>query len=274
MMKTEWLFVGIACAFVCGGCLPQSSAGKRAGDAFVVGFECGYVPYGYFDASAAAYRGYDLDLAQEVARRNNWRLELKPIDWSMKEALLNSGVIDCIWNGFKMDGRENQFEWSKPYLADACVVVPRTGLVVRAKADLAGRRIAVQSTTPNYGFLQPGGKWASIGTAAGSIVPVNDFVLLIAELREKNRCDAIITDYLAIQYWAHSHAAPFSNSAFVLARTQNAIAFKRGNRALRRQVQAALDAMVKDGTFDKITFSWFGLIPSRLGTISEGAVIE
>lgn len=73
---------------------------------FTVGFDASFPPYGYQENGE--YVGFDLDLAQEVCDRNGWELVKTPIDWDAKDAELNSGAIDCIWNGFTMNGREDQ----------------------------------------------------------------------------------------------------------------------------------------------------------------------
>ena len=82
---------------------------------FIVGFDAEYPPYGYKDDNGE-YVGFDLDLAQEVCARNGWELVKQPIDWDSKDMELNSGSIDCIWNGFTMTGREDDYTWSKPYV--------------------------------------------------------------------------------------------------------------------------------------------------------------
>ena len=72
---------------------------------FIVGFDAEFPPYGFSDGKGG-YQGFDLDLAQEVCNRNNWTLVKQPIDWDAKDSELNSGTIDCIWNGFTINGRE------------------------------------------------------------------------------------------------------------------------------------------------------------------------
>ena len=78
---------------------------------FTVGFDAEFPPYGYKDSNGE-YVGFDLDLAQEVCNRKGWTLKKQPIDWDLKDKELNSGSIDCIWNGFTIDGRENEYTWS------------------------------------------------------------------------------------------------------------------------------------------------------------------
>ena len=69
---------------------------------FAVGFDAEFPPYAY--KADGEYVGLDLDLAREVAKRNNWKLVLKPILWDARDAELAAGNINCVWSGFTIDG--------------------------------------------------------------------------------------------------------------------------------------------------------------------------
>lgn len=88
---------------------------KEAGDTFTVGFDQDFPPMG-FVGDDGEYTGFDLELAQEVCDRLDLKFEPKPIAWDSKDAELSSGGIDCIWNGFTMNGREDEYTWSDAYL--------------------------------------------------------------------------------------------------------------------------------------------------------------
>lgn len=94
-------------------------------DKLIVGFDAEYPPYGYIDSETGDYVGVDLDLAAEVAKRNGWEFEAMPIDWDAKDAKLNQGDITCIWNGFTIEGREDKYAFTTPYMLNAQVVVVR-----------------------------------------------------------------------------------------------------------------------------------------------------
>ena len=78
---------------------------KSGSKTFTVGFDAEYPPYGYMDDNGD-YTGFDLELAQAVCDLKGWKLKKQPIVWDNKDNELNSGSIDCIWNGFTMNGRE------------------------------------------------------------------------------------------------------------------------------------------------------------------------
>ena len=100
------LFALAAAAAVC-GCSQRSTLSDGR---FVVGFDADFPPYGYKDG--AEYKGFDLDLARAVCEKKGWTFVANPINWDAKDMELNSGAIDCIWNGFTMQGREDAYTWS------------------------------------------------------------------------------------------------------------------------------------------------------------------
>ena len=127
----------------------QGSAGSSSTDAsgeittLTVGFDQAYPPYGYV-GDDGEFTGLDLELAAEVAKRNDWELKLEPIDWDAKDTLLNSGAITCIWNGFTMEGREDDYTFSDPYMLNAQVVVVRADSGIESLEDLAGKTVITQ----------------------------------------------------------------------------------------------------------------------------------
>src|SRR5574344_1023536 len=96
-------------------CLVLAGCGKGEAKTFTVGFDAEFPPYGYQDESGE-YVGFDLDLAAEVCNRNGWALVKQPINWDSKDMELDSGTIDCIWNGFTMNDREDKYTWSSAYI--------------------------------------------------------------------------------------------------------------------------------------------------------------
>ena len=120
--------------------------------ALIVGSD-NFPPYNYEDANGRP-TGIDVDLAAEACRRMGYRAVFTYIDWEAKKELLESGSIDCIWGSFSIDGREEEYRWSEPYLFSRQVVAVNRDSDIRTLADLEGKRVAVQSTTkPEELFL-------------------------------------------------------------------------------------------------------------------------
>lgn len=124
--------------------LYQPQKVKAAEKEFIVGFDAEFPPYGYLDENGE-YVGFDLDLAEEVCNRNGWKLVKRPISWDSKDSELASGAISCIWNGFTMNGREDQYTWTTPYVDNSQVVIVKKGSGIQKLTDLKGKILVVQA---------------------------------------------------------------------------------------------------------------------------------
>ena len=102
----------------------DATAAGTEGGTLIVGFDQDFPPMGFLGDNGE-YTGFDLELAQEVAKRLGLEYQAQPIAWDAKDMELESGNIDCIWNGFTMTGREDDYTWTKPYMANTQVFVVR-----------------------------------------------------------------------------------------------------------------------------------------------------
>ena len=223
---------------------------------FIVGFDAEYPPYGYKDDNGE-YVGFDLDLAQEVCARNGWELVKQPIDWDSKDMELNSGSIDCIWNGFTMTGREDDYTWSKPYVDNSIVVVVKEGSGIEKKEDLAGKVIAVQADSSGLAALtdeEDNEENLKLAASFSDLQQVADYNTAFMNL-EAGAVDAIVVDIGVADYQLESRTG-FVMLDDKIRTEQYAVGFKLGNEELRDQVQSTLDEMVKDDTFDDIAKKW------------------
>ncbi|MDY6103799.1 MAG: amino acid ABC transporter substrate-binding protein [Acetatifactor sp.] len=232
---------------------------------FTVGFDAEFPPYGY-RADNGEYVGFDLDLAQEVCTRKGWELVKQPIDWDAKDMELSSGAIDCIWNGFTINGRENDYTWSVPYVDNSQVIVVAANSGIQTKADLAGKIVAVQKDSSALAALNDEENKENIALRDSfeKLIEYADYNTAFMDL-EQGAVNAVAIDIGVAQYQISQRA----EGAYVmlseqLASEQYGIGFLKGNEALRDEVQAVLDEMVKDGTFMKIAekYSDFGLTDS------------
>ncbi len=219
-------------------------------DTFIVGFDAEFPPYGYKDDSGN-YVGFDLDLAQEVCDRNNWTLVKQPIDWDAKDAEIDSGSIDCIWNGFTINGRENDYTWSEPYIDNKQVVVVKSDSGIKSLDDLAGKTVETQKDSSALAALQGDNK--TLADTFATLTEVADYNTAFMDL-ESGACDAVAIDIGVAQYQVSSKDNPdaFSILDDSISSEQYGIGFKKGNDALRDQVQETLDEMFEDGTVAKI----------------------
>ena len=219
-------------------------------DTFIVGFDAEFPPYGYKDDNGS-YVGFDLDLAQEVCNRNNWTLVKQPIDWDAKDAEIDSGSIDCIWNGFTINGREDDYTWSDAYIDNKQVIVVKSDSGISSLDDLAGKNVETQKDSSALAALQGDNK--TLADTFAALTEVADYNTAFMDL-ESGACDAVAIDIGVAQYQVSSKDNPDAYSILndSISSEQYGIGFKKGNDALRDQVQETLDAMFEDGTVAKI----------------------
>ena len=141
----------------CGNKETKKSDSDSSKKKFAVGFDAEYPPYGYMDSDTGEYTGFDLELAQAVCDMEGWELVKTPIEWASKDAELNNGNIDCIWNGFTINGKEDKYEWSDPYVNNQQVVVVAKNSGITKLADLKDKYVAAQSASAALQLLQKGG---------------------------------------------------------------------------------------------------------------------
>lgn len=252
-MKKNWttrLMAGIAAGtmvFSLAGC-GSSSDGKKSADKekFIVGFDAAFPPYGYQDENGE-YVGFDLDLAAEVCKRNDWELVKQPIDWNAKDMELNSGTISCIWNGFTMNGREDEYAWTDPYVDNSQVFVVKADSGIATFADLAGKSVAVQTDSSAEAALKEDDN--------KELVVVSDYNTAFMNL-DSNAVEAIAMDIGVAKYQMESRDGEYKILDDVLSAEQYAVGFAKNNTELRDKVQKTLDEMRKDGKFAEIAEKW------------------
>ena len=232
-----------------------SSAETATGEGrtFTVGFDAEYPPYGYKDESGE-YTGFDLELAQEVCDRNGWTLVKQPIDWDSKDMELSTGAIDCIWNGFTMTGREDDYTFSVPYVDNSIVFVVMNDSDIKSKEDLAGKVVVTQADSSALTALtseEDNDENLALAASFADLQQVADYNTAFMNL-ESGAVDAIAVDIGVAQYQLASRGDTFRKLDEPLSTEQYGIGFKKGNEELRDQVQDTLFEMYKDGTFDEI----------------------
>ena len=272
-MRFLALFLALTCAAAagCGSSKTTDSSaadtgadtkGTETGDAsdeadrtqLIVGFDAEYPPYGYMDDNGE-YVGFDLDLAKEVCDRNGWELVKQPIDWDSKDMELNSGSIDCIWNGFTMTGREDVYTWSKPYVDNSIVIVVNADSDISSLSDLAGKVVVTQADSSALAALtddsEDNADNLALTASFADLQQVADYNTAFMNL-ESGAVDAIAVDIGVAKYQVSSRGDAFKMLDEKVSSEQYAVGFKKGNTALCDKVQATLDEMQADGTIDKI----------------------
>lgn len=239
------------------GCSGSNDAADNAADngaaanpdatTLIVGLDNAYPPYGFI-GDDGNLTGFDIDLATEVAARNGWNLELEAIDWDAKDALLNQGTINCIWNGFTMEGREDGYTFSEPYMLNEQVIVVKKDSGITSLSDLAGKTVVTQADSAALDVLE--GDKKDLADTFKSLQTLPDYNNAFMQL-ESGMVDAVACDLSIAQYQiaakpdAYQQLDPLSSEHY-------AVGFKKGDDALAAKVTSTLKDMYNDGTVEKL----------------------
>lgn len=246
------MMVGALVAGCGGNDAKKEDASKKK---IVVGLDDNFPPMGFKDENDKIV-GFDIDLANEAAKRLGREVEFKPIDWSSKEAELSSGRIDVLWNGLNItEKRKENMLFSEPYMECKQLIFVPKGSPIQGEADLKGKVIGMQSaSTAEENF-------EADKNLQDSIKEVKKYPDCIAAMMdmEAGRVDAIITDEIVGRYYMGKSPDKFvALEAPVGPVGDFGIGFRKDDTNLQAEVQKVLDEMKKDGTTAKISTKWFG----------------
>lgn len=257
------LLVGVlALAAVACGSSSKSSKLQNTDDTFVVGFDQNFPPFGYVDDNGE-YTGFDIELAQEVAKRLDMECVLQPIDWDAKDLELEAGTIDCIWNGFTMNGREDSYTWSDPYMNNSQVFVVREDSGINSEEDLAGKIVDVQKESSAETALNEDDMTSLTGSFS-QLISVADYNTAMMDL-ESGAVDAVAMDKFVALDQINGKEDTYKILDYEISSEQYGVGFALGNTDLRDKVNKILKEMNEDGTFAEISEKWFGTDVSILG---------
>lgn len=220
----------------------------------IMGLDNAYPPYGFLGEDGNL-TGFDIDLATEVAERNGWNLKLEAIDWAAKDALLGQGTINCIWNGFTMEGREGKYAFSKPYMHNEQVVVVKKDSGINKLEDLADKNVMTQADSAALDVLEGDQKALADTFAGGKAQTIGDYNNAFMQL-ESGAVDAVACDLSIADY--QMAAKPDMFVKLEPLSTENyAVGFaKDGDTAMVDAVNKTLKEMYDDGTIAQLCEKW------------------
>ena len=241
----------------CGGS-PAASSGStkalaedtsaNATKTLIVGFDQAYPPYG-FVGDNGEFTGFDLDLAKAVAEKLGWDVKFEAIDWDAKDTLLDSGAINCIWNGFTMEGREDDYTFSDPYMLNEQVIVVKKDSGIATYDDLAGKNVITQADSAAEEVLN--GDKSNLKDSFGALETRPDYNTAFTEL-ESGATDAVACDLSIAQYQINANPDKYEQLSEPLSTENYAVGFKKGDVKTAKAVTDALKELYTDGTVEQL----------------------
>lgn len=166
----------------------------------VLGLDDSFPPMGYSDSKTGEIVGFDIDLAEEVCKRLGVKLVKQPISWDAKEIELSSKNIDVIWNGMSVtDERIENMFLSKPYIANAQVIIVAEDSPIKTKADLKGKKVGLQKGSSALDAVTADEETYNAIMDGGEIVQFDENLTAYLDLKA-GRVDAFVVDKVVGEY--------------------------------------------------------------------------
>lgn len=263
MKRTLIVLLALALLLACFmGCAKKED--KPAARNFTVGFDAEFPPFGFI-ADNGSYDGFDLAVAEEVCKRLGWTFKAQPINWDAKDNELASGNIDCIWNGFTIEGREDDYTWSPSYYDSSIVVVVKAGSEISTLADLAGKTVIVQAASSGLSALDEN---PELVDTFKELLECADYNSAFSELG-MGSVDAVVADVGVAAYNMKGKTDQYKVLEEKISVETYGIGFLKGQEDLMNQVWAKVLEIAKDGTMAKLADKYvsYGLVKENVTLI-------
>ena len=223
------------------------------GKTFKHGFDKDFPPYSYIDDNGDT-TGFDVELAQAVCELKGWEYEPVLVNWDSKDLELNSGSCDCIWSGFtKSPAREDSYCWSEPYSINTQMVMVLADSDIKSLADLAGKKVGVQTGTSAYDMLETPeeeGGCAELAETFASVEIFDTYTIAVTDLKA-GAIDAVAIDVTTGNFqMSKQDGLKYLDEE--LGDEVYAIGFRTNETDLCEKVNEALKTLAADGTMDAI----------------------
>jgi cystine transport system substrate-binding protein len=231
------------------------AAVQKAG-VLTIGTEGTYRPFTYHDGGSGKLIGYDVEVAEAVAKKLGVKAKFQETQWDAIFAGLEAHRFDVIANQVSITPeREAKYEFSKPYTVSTGVIVTKSSnTAITSFGDLKGVSVAQSLTSSFYTLAKQNG---------AEIQDVQGWAEAVANVKN-GRVDATINDKLTwLDFKKNGDASGLKVAAESTDTSKSAFAFAKGSGTLVKAVNKALDALRADGTLTKISEKYFGADVSK-----------
>ena len=246
--KTIWtVILCLTCTFLISACSPSSDNSldrvNNAGS-MSFGMSSGYPPFCFYN-NRNELVGYDVDVANEIAKRLGVQPKLIDTEWKDIINNLNAGVYDGIVSSISVtDERMALVNFSIPYYHSKSVLIVRKDSPYKSHADLKGKIIGVEAGTM---FESDAKKMGEVNIRT---FKTSDQALMALH---NKLLDAVITDEIVSDYVADTKKLNLDSLGEPLRRDKIAVALRKGDNTLLKKVNEIVKSMQEDGTLRKLS---------------------
>lgn len=260
-MKEKGKLIGmiILILIIIGGIAIATLGGKQAkteeGKTLTIGLDDSFPPFGFRNENNEIV-GLDIDIAKALCEKKGWNLEIQPISWAAKEQEIDSGNIDCIWNGFGLTPeRAEKFTVTDIYIGSQNKFFTKSDSPLEKQEDFKGKKIAVQTGSIQQADLEK----SELGKEIDELVQYNDYLTALMDL-ETGRIDAVFMSEISGNYIKTTKNKEYKiiDSEGISEPNQDVVAVKKGNTELRDEINQGLKELKEEGKLKEISEKWFG----------------
>lgn len=239
----------------------KSSHKKNALPVLTIG-SSSYKPYFYINGNGN-YSGIDKEIAEEACRRMNYKAVFKEVSWAEQTRKLQNGSIDCIWGGFAMNGREDEYQWAGPYLLSPICVCVRADSNIYTFDDLRQKTVGV--------LVNSRGEFYFLNQFSSSELQVHSYNSLENSFAAFNKgyTDAVVGHRTGLEQFTNASPDLYRYLDTPVHTAQLGVAFRKDmDSDLVNQLSLTLDQMNKDGTIPSIAKK-YGLNESNIMEVTS-----
>lgn len=197
--------------------------------------------------------GFEIDLAREISRDifgDPDRVDFRYVNSGERGDAIESGTVDVVIRTMTTTpSRVEVVDFSTPYLTSSTGLLTTATSGIESAEDLDGRTVCVSSNTTSEEVAR------SIAPGSMLLVVQNWGDCLTAI--QQHQTDAVITDTVILAgYAAQDSSLQIINQQLTVENFAAAVA--KGNTGLVRQINATLERIRADGSWNSIFDTWLG----------------
>jgi polar amino acid transport system substrate-binding protein len=235
----------------------MASTAMAAGEKIVIGTEGAYPPFNNLE-SDGSLTGFDIDIAKALCEEMKAECTFVTQDWDGIIPALISKKFDAIIASMSITAeRKEKVDFTnKYYNTPPAIVVPKDSPITEATEDaLDGKTLGAQSATTHSNYAEAHMKKSELKLYPTSEEYKLDIV--------NGRIDGVIDDVVVLSEWLKTADGACCKLLGtlpidpVINGEGAGIAVRKGDDALREKLNAAIDAIRKNGKYKEINEKYF-----------------